>query len=493
MHININHHQDNETDTLIVGVPEHLNQLETVEIANENINDKLKTLKQHQMISTNIGSISTTMINLNDQFVKLITVGLGNVKSTNHSDYLKAFGHLFQYLKKNRISHVSFLFDTFQAHALSKEAIAEILGQQSIQSIYEFDNYKTDKSMPYQIDLDITTSEEDDIATAIEQGQAIASAINLARDYSNIPPNILTPSFYAEMIQKHFNDTQVSVDIKDSRTLQEEGFGLIHAVGKGSKHGPRVITLSYNGGDVNEVPIALVGKGITYDSGGYSIKSKLGMQTMKYDMCGSANVVAMIEAARKLELKINLVGVIAAAENMVNEEAMKPDDVYTALSGESVEVLNTDAEGRLVLGDAVFYANQFQPKLILDFATLTGAAVAALGDDKAAVFNNNADEALQYVLNCARKMDEFVFELPMTSTEQQLIRNSDIADLVNHTNGQGKALFAATFINHFAGETPHMHFDIAGPATTNKHTHKGPKGPTGYLVPTIVEWLRHLK
>ncbi|MDW4255535.1 leucyl aminopeptidase family protein [Staphylococcus saprophyticus] len=493
MKFNISNHQESDTDTLVIGVPEHLNQLETVVVGNENLNDKLKTLKQHQIISTNIAAISTTMINLNDKFVKLITVGLGNVKSTHHSDYLKVFGHLFQYLKKNRISHVSLLFDTFQAHELPRETIAEILGQQSMQSIYEFDNYKTDKSAPYQIDLDIITSKEGGIEAAIEHGQAIASAINIARDYSNIPPNILTPSFYAEMIQKHFNYTEVSVDIKDSKTLQEEGFGLIHAVGKGSKHGPRVITLSYNGGNVNDAPIALVGKGITYDSGGYSIKSKLGMQTMKYDMCGSANVVAMIDAARKLELKINIVGVIAAAENMVNEIAMKPDDVYTALSGESVEVLNTDAEGRLVLGDAVFYANQFQPKLILDFATLTGAAVAALGDDKAAVFNHNADETLQHILNCARQMDEFVFELPMTSTEQKLIRNSDVADLVNHTNGQGKALFAATFINHFAGETPHMHFDIAGPATINKHTHKGPKGPTGYLVPTIVEWMRHLK
>lgn len=160
MKFNISNHQESDTDTLVIGVPEHLNQLETVVVGNENLNDKLKTLKQHQIISTNIAAISTTMINLNDKFVKLITVGLGNVKSTHHSDYLKVFGHLFQYLKKNRISHVSLLFDTFQAHELPRETIAEILGQQSMQSIYEFDNYKTDKSAPYQIDLDISTSKE---------------------------------------------------------------------------------------------------------------------------------------------------------------------------------------------------------------------------------------------------------------------------------------------------------------------------------------------
>ncbi|PHK49896.1 M17 family metallopeptidase [Staphylococcus edaphicus] len=493
MKVHIHDNKKIENDTLIIGVPEHLNQLETIEVVNENINEKLKTLKQNHIISTNIGTVSTTLFSLKEKYVKLVTVGLGNVKLTNHSDYLKVFGNLFQYLKQERITKASLLFDTFQAHELTREAIAEILGQQSIQSIYQFDNYKTNKSAPYHIDLDLSTEKTDDILRSVEQGQSIASAINLARDFSQMPPNILTPSYYGEMVQKHFEGTQVSVDIKDSETLQSEGFGLIHAVGKGSHNGPSVITITYNGGKAEDAPIALVGKGITYDSGGYSIKSKTGMQTMKYDMCGSANVIAMIEAARKLELKINIVGVIAAAENMVNEAAMKPDDVFTALSGESVEVLNTDAEGRLVLGDAVFYANQFQPKLILDFATLTGAAVAALGDDKAAVFNHNADTTLQHILEYARQMDEFVFELPMTSTEQSLIRNSDVADLVNHTNGQGKALFAATFINHFAGETPHMHFDIAGPATTNKASHKGPKGPTGYLIPTIVSWMRHLK
>ena len=174
---------------------------------------------------------------------------------------------------------------------------------------------------PYQLDLDIHT-ESSAVHTFVKQGLIIGSSINLARDYSNIPPNILTPGYYAECIQNHFKDTDVAVDIKDSDTVQREGFGLIHAVGKGSKHGPRVITLTYNGGNADAEPIALVGKGITYDSGGYSIKPKIGMQTMKYDMCGSANVIAMIEAARQLKLKVNIVGVIAAAENMVTEIAM---------------------------------------------------------------------------------------------------------------------------------------------------------------------------
>lgn len=490
----VKHKNSNEisTNTLIIGLPEHLNQLEDIIINGDNINEHLKLLKQNQIVSTNVGTVSSTMLTIRDEYTKLITVGIGNVKIATYSDYLKVFGNLFQYLQQYRITQASFILETFNTQALSRKMVAEILGQQSNRAIYQFDNYKTDKLAPYELTLDIHTN-DDDILKSIDEGQVIGSSINLARDYSNIPPNILTPEYYAHSIYDHFKETEVDVDIKDHETLQNEGFGLIHAVGKGSKHGARVITLTYNGGETDEAPIALVGKGITYDSGGYSIKGKVGMQTMKFDMCGSANVVGMIEVARKLKLKINIVGVIAAAENMINEAAMKPDDVYTALSGESVEVLNTDAEGRLVLGDAVFYANQFQPQVILDFATLTGAAIVALGDDKAAVFSQNATKHLQTILKYAQTKDEFVFELPMTTTERNLIKNSDVADLVNHTNGQGKALFAATFINHFAGETPHMHFDIAGPATTNKNTYKGPKGPTGYLIPTILEWLRNLK
>ncbi|MEN3089823.1 MAG: leucyl aminopeptidase family protein [Staphylococcus pseudoxylosus] len=492
MLVNLKNTNDIATNTLIIGLPEHLNQLGEIIVNGENINDQLKLLKQNQIVHTNIGTVSSTMFTIRDEYIKLITVGIGNVKTLTYNDYLKIFGNLFQYLKENRITQGAFKLETFETQALSSNAVAEILGQQGDRAIYQFDNYKTDKPTPYELTLDIHT-DDDDMLKSIEAGQIIGSSINLARDYSNIPPNILTPEYYANTIYDHFKETEVDVDIKDPETLQNEGFGLIHAVGKGSKHGPRVITLTYNGGKTDEAPIALVGKGITYDSGGYSIKGKVGMQTMKFDMCGSANVVGIIEVARKLKLKINIVAVIAAAENMINEAAMKPDDVYTALSGESVEVLNTDAEGRLVLGDAVFYANQFQPQVILDFATLTGAAIVALGDDKAAVFNHNATNHLQTILNYAQTNDEFVFELPMTTTERNLIKNSDVADLVNHTNGQGKALFAATFINHFAGDTPHMHFDIAGPATINKNTYKGPKGPTGYLIPTIVEWLRNLK
>ena len=493
MNIHINSTNQDDMQTLIIGVPEHMNQLKDIVYHEQSLIDDLNVLKKNHIIQGAIGKLATSIIYIQQQPKRLVTVGLGNVKELTYADYLIIWGNVFQFLKQEHITEAELLLTSFLSPHIEEDVVTKTLGLQSEQAIYQFDNYKSDKRAPYQPDLYVNVDRDlEKIETNIQEGRTIGEAINLAREFSQIPPNLLTPQYFAELVLQRFKDSSVKVDIKDGQSIQSEGFGLMHAVGKGSMHEPRVITMRYEGGRNNEKPIVLVGKGITYDSGGYSIKSKTGMQTMKFDMCGAANVVAMIEVARQLALPINIIGIIASAENMINDKAMKPDDVYTALSGETVEVLNTDAEGRLVLGDAVAYATQFQPQVILDFATLTGAAIVALGEDKAAAFESNAREQLNTILTISKTVDEQVFELPITNTERQLIKNSDVADLVNHTNGQGKALFAASFISHFSGSVPHLHFDIAGPATTNKMSHKGPKGPTGYMIPTIVEWLKSL-
>ncbi|PTI86264.1 aminopeptidase [Staphylococcus warneri] len=493
MNIHINSTNQDDMQTLIIGVPEHMNQLKDIVYHEQSLIDDLNVLKKNHIIQGAIGKLATSIIYIQQQPKRLVTVGLGNVKELTYADYLIIWGNVFQFLKQEHITEAELLLTSFLSPHIEEDVVTKTLGLQSEQAIYQFDNYKSDKRAPYKPDLYVNVDRDlEKIETNIQEGRTIGEAINLAREFSQIPPNLLTPQYFAELVLQRFKDSSVKVDIKDGQSIQSEGFGLIHAVGKGSMHEPRVITMRYEGGRNNEKPIVLVGKGITYDSGGYSIKSKTGMQTMKFDMCGAANVVAMIEVARQLALPINIIGIIASAENMINDKAMKPDDVYTALSGETVEVLNTDAEGRLVLGDAVAYATQFQPQVILDFATLTGAAIVALGEDKAAAFESNAREQLNTILTISKTVDEQVFELPNTNTERQLIKNSDVADLVNHTNGQGKALFAASFISHFSGSVPHLHFDIAGPATTNKMSHKGPKGPTGYMIPTIVEWLKSL-
>ncbi|EKU48035.1 leucyl aminopeptidase family protein [Staphylococcus massiliensis] len=479
-----------KTETMIIGIPTHLNQMPHYDDINALFETSLQDLKQHHVIESELGQVRSTIAKVNDNLVRLISVGVGNRNHLTYADYLKIFGYLFQYLKDNRISSYDIFFDTFLSNQVPDEEVAATFGLQSEQAIYEFDNYKSNKKPPFKMDVHIA-SEARNLSASIEEGKVIGESINIARNFSNMPPNILTPDYFAEEVKGLFKGGNVEVDIKDEHAIEQEGFGLLQAVGKGSINPPRLVTLTYKGAKDDVAPVALVGKGITYDSGGYSIKSKQGMPTMKFDMCGASNVIGMMNAIAKLELPINVVGVIAMAENMISNRAMKPDDVFTALSGETVEVPNTDAEGRLVLGDAVFYSNQFQPRLILDFATLTGASVVALGSDKAAVMNHQAQNERDGILKEAAYRDEFLFELPITSTERQAIRRSDVADLTNHVNAHGKALFAAAFVTHFSGETPHLHFDIAGPATTSKASHKGPKGPTGYLIQLVVNWIKN--
>ncbi|MGO3727094.1 leucyl aminopeptidase family protein, partial [Staphylococcus carnosus] len=289
------------SDVLVVALPDHLNQLSTLTFQGHNLTELLDTYKQHHIISSEVGKVSSTRFNENGLDVRLITVGLGNLKELNRARTMEVFGKLLQTLKGNHITSADVLLQSFASKAIEKIEIAELFSLQAKKALYHFNNYKADKRVPYHLNLKIHGAEADEV-TAIKDGEIIGEGIKLARDFSNIPPNILTPEYFADMISAHFEETSVEVEVKDAETLQAEGFGLIHAVGKGSEFGPRLITLTYQGADDDSAPIALVGKGITYDSGGYSIKSKLGMQEMKFDMCGSANVLGMIEAAHRLAL-----------------------------------------------------------------------------------------------------------------------------------------------------------------------------------------------
>ena len=482
-----------ETTTVIIGLPEHLNQLSNIEVEGQDITAQLDQLKQHRVIQSKLGAVHAAGVTVNDTFYRVITVGLENLNAFTRKKAFKAYGSLFRYLKDEQVTDAQVYVDTLLSKNLDSEALAEIFGIQSTRTTYAFDSYKSDKPAPYQLTLALGEV-ADSVFEAVEKGAAQGEAINVARDFSNTPPNILTPAYFAEGIEKHFEGTSVDVDVKDRDAIQSEGYGLLFAVGKASVNGPRLITMTYNGTtDESVQPIALVGKGITYDSGGYSLKMGQHMAEMKYDMCGAANVVAMISAAEKLKLPVKLVGVIAAAENMLARDAVKPDDVVTGLSGETVEILNTDAEGRLVLADAVHHANLFNPQVVFDFATLTGAAIAALGEDKAAIFKNNDAAPMAEILKQAETMNEYAFELPITDLEREALHQSEVADLTNHVYGrQGSTLFAAAFVTHFSGDTPHIHFDIAGPATTNKVSYNGPKGATGSMVLTVVNWLKSL-
>ncbi|MEB5687233.1 leucyl aminopeptidase family protein [Mammaliicoccus lentus] len=475
---------------IVIGCPSHFNQMQNFDEVNNILNNQLDDMKKQQVISSELGEITSSAVIIDNQIVKLISVGLGNLKEIKEKDYQKIYGQLSRYLSLNKIEQVNLLDNTFVSQNVTNESRLYHLGWMSQQSVFNFDNYKSNKSAPIETKVTFITETNDDILTSFKQGEVLGDSINLARTFSQTPPNILTPEYFANQIKVNFEDTNVEVSIKDEQAINEEGFGLIDAVGKGSINPPRLVTLEYKGSA--DAPIALVGKGVTYDSGGYQIKSKTGMPSMKYDMSGASNVVAMVNAVARLELPIHIVAVLPLAENMISNKAMKPDDVFTSLSGETVEITNTDAEGRLVLADGVTYAKQFKPELIMNFATLTGAVVAALGLGKTGIFSSDADQYLDAVKEASKYSNEVSFELPITDEEKQDIQSSDVADLTNCVlNKHGKALFAAAFVTHFSEDVPHLHFDIAGSADTEKDTYRGPKGATGAMFPTVLHFLKN--
>lgn len=473
---------------VIIGLPSHLNQLENFDEVDALLGGSLDKMIKENVLKTKHGSISSTGATIQTEYKKVITIGLGNKKELNYKKMTSVFARLFNHLRKEKIHNAQILLDSF---SYDDGNLGEVIPVALYMGVHEFDSYKSDKK-PYFIDqLNLTLTSSQDLKEDIEKYKHLGQAIAQARDYSEMPPNILYPEYFAELIEAQFKDVKnVSIDVKDDKTLEDEGYGLIMAVGKASIRKPRLVTLEYKPENAkNESPIALVGKGITFDTGGYSIKVKDGMPEMKRDMSGAANVLGMFHAISKMELPIHVVAVLALAENMIDGNGMRPDDVYTALNGMSVEIKNTDAEGRLVLADAVFHASQHSPEVIMDFATLTGAVVMALSGDRTGVWTNQSREYIDGVMNVSEEVGEEMWQLPISEIEEKKVKKSEIADITNHFPAPGSASFAACFIKQFVDEKPWIHFDIAGSASTRTPSELGPKGATGSPIRTIVKYL----
>ena len=324
------------------------------------------------------------------------------------------------------------------------------------------------------------------LAGALAAGQARATATNLARDLSNEPANALHPADLAAAARKLLAGKGVTVKVKDEKALAAEGFGGIVGVGQGAEHPPRLIELRYAPkGATGEV--VLVGKGITFDSGGLSLKPPDSMKTMKTDMSGAAAVLATMSVLADLEVKVPVTGYLASAENMPSGRATRPGDVLTMKNGKTVEVLNTDAEGRLVMADALALGAASKPAAIVDVATLTGACAVALGNRYTGLMAN--DEALAAeLLDAAAEAGEPTWRLPLPPEYRKDIE-SDLADLKNVGDRYGGALFAGLFLQEFVDDRPWAHLDIAGPARAESDDGYLSKGSTGVTVRTLLTWL----
>jgi leucyl aminopeptidase len=319
---------------------------------------------------------------------------------------------------------------------------------------------------------------------AIRIGHAVANGVKLARDLGNLPSNVCTPSYLADQAQelaKRFK--AIKTEVLSKAEMEELGMGSLLAVARGSREPPKLIISHYRGGKKDDKPVVLVGKGITFDSGGISIKPAANMDEMKYDMCGAASVLGTLAAVAEMELPINVIGVIPSTENLPGGNAVKPGDIVRSLSGQTIEILNTDAEGRLILCDALTYSERFEPAVVIDIATLTGACVIALGKHASGLLSNHNPLAHD-LLSAAKTSGDRAWELPLWEDYQDQLK-SNFADMSNVGGREAGTITAACFLARFTKKFHWAHLDIAGTAwlTGDK------KGATGRPVPLLTQYL----
>ena len=320
-------------------------------------------------------------------------------------------------------------------------------------------------------------------ALAVKHGQALDEGMGLARNLANTPPNVCNPSYLADAIGKLADGDAVTVEVLDEDRIEELGMGAFMSVTQGSRTPGKLVIAQYRGGAPEDAPIALIGKGVTFDTGGISIKPSASMDEMKFDMCGAATVSGATLAAVAAEVPINLVTIVAAAENMPGGEASRPGDIVTTMSGQTVEILNTDAEGRLLLCDALTYAERFKPKSVVDVATLTGACVVALGSHASGLFSN--DENLSDSLVAAGQTSgDRAWPMPVWREYQSQLK-SNFADMANVGNRNAGAITAACFLSRFAGKFKWAHLDVAGTAWRSGAA----KGATARPTPLLFQYL----
>jgi leucyl aminopeptidase len=410
----------------------------------------------------------------------VVVVGLGEVGETSLETLRRAAGAAARALAGTKRAAVALPAGGDDQIRATVEGL--LLGA------YGYDRYLTKKHEPVtELVVLCELARSKPVKRALEEATTVADAVNFARDLINQPPNDLYPESFAAEIASRAKRSKVKVAVSDEKALEAGGYGGILGVGKGSARPPRLVTLTYKPSRP-VAHIALVGKGITFDSGGLSIKPSNAMVTMKCDMSGAAAVAAATFAIAELGLPVRVTAYACLAENMPSGHATRPGDILTMYGGKTVEVLNTDAEGRLVLADGITTANAEKPDLIVDVATLTGACVVALGSKMSGVFSN--DEALhEEIVRVAESTGELMWPLPIPEEMYDKVRTTKIADLSQHNpEAWGGALYAAAFLREFVGEgVAWAHLDIAGPAfNEGEATGYTPKGGTGAAVRTLV-------
>lgn len=419
---------------------------------------------------------------------KIVLVGLGQTHKITHEILRAASGKLAKKIKELEIGEFSIVLpDNFPLKVIP--AINAIVEGVNL-SLYSFDKYKKEKNSKLQ-NLTILVSDKTKISHHITKAKTVSESVNFVRSIANLPPNECAPVHLAGFAKSLASKNKLKCTILSKNELRQKGFGGITAVGQGSKNEPKLIILEYNG-KKDDGPTVLVGKAVTFDTGGISIKPAEKMDEMKFDKCGGCTVLGIMKAVSELKLPVNIIGIIPSVENMPGGESYRPGDIIKLYGGSTAEILNTDAEGRLILSDALSYGvKTYKPKAILDFATLTGACIVALGANVAGLVSNN-NNIVNKVKRSSDRTGEEVWQLPLNDDYTEMIK-SDYADIKNVGNGRvAGTITAAAFLANAVGNVPWAHFDIAGTAwvqTGSKEKSYNPKGATGFGVRLVIDYL----
>ena len=418
---------------------------------------------------------------------RVLLVGLGREQEFNEQQYLDAVRAAVKALNETGVPEA--VLGLAELPVKKRDIAWKVLQTVlvAMDSTYRFDRLKSkrdeEKKPLGKLTLMVEHSQSNRGEAVLKQALAIAEGVKLTKDLGNLPPNICTPSYLAEQASQIAKKHNLKAEVLEKKDMEKLGMGSLLSVARGSNQPPKLIVLQYSGAAKKQKPVVLVGKGVTFDTGGISIKPAAEMDEMKFDMCGAASVLGSIKAAAQMRLPLNVVGIIPTTENMPSGNASRPGDIVTSMSGQTIEILNTDAEGRLILCDALMYAERFHPAVVIDIATLTGSCVIALGHVASGLFSS--DEVLaRELLNAGEYAHDRAWQMPLWDDYQEQLK-SNFADMANIGGRPAGSITAACFLARFTKKYSWAHLDIAGTAWKSGKE----KGATGRPVPLLSQFL----
>ncbi|MDT8419481.1 MAG: leucyl aminopeptidase [Desulfuromonadales bacterium] len=483
-----------KTSCLVLGVSEGRVKTQALQALDQLLEGRLQRSFRTREFTGADGEMLLVHAGQDVPWERVLLVGMGKERNLSLRLLRQSASSAARFLLERKICSFMLAFDLLPVRGSSLAERVQAQAEGVLLADYRFEYYLADEKRKPQTALVLAAvwlapdSKRGEAESALEVARQVCAGVSFARDLVNQPGNCKSPEYLARQAVQMAENAGIEATLLKRKDLQREGCGGILGVAQGSCREPYLVILKYQGGTEDARPIALVGKGVVFDSGGISLKPAEKMDEMKMDMGGAAAVLGTMLAAARLKLPVNLVAAIPAVENMPSGSAIRPGDILTSLSGKTIEVLNTDAEGRLILADALTYVGRFNPRVVIDVATLTGACIIALGHQASAVLGNH-DGLVRQLLKAGERSGERLWQLPLWEEYAAMLK-SDFADLKNIGGRPAGTITAAAFLQNFASDYTWAHLDIAGTAWEEKGRPGYPKGGTGFGVRMLIEYLR---